>query len=396
MYDERTPSGFTFSSVKSGLKNNEYDLALIVSEPASQVSALYTKHKFAAAPVIFSKKNSKNKINALIVNSQIANSATGKKGYKDVLTTANSLAKNLKCSADNILVASTGIIGIPLEMDKIILGINECVETLLPHPNNTPRAICMRDKYEKKISITIKIDDKEVVFFAMAKGTSSVHPNMATLLCFIFTDANIEKKALNTAFKQAMENSFNRISIDNHTSTNDSAIIMANGQALNKTIKESTKKSYDIFTNTLNTICQTLAKMIVLDGEGSTKIATVNIENAKTKKMAYEIAETISISNTVKILLHSNKVDPIKLIMIASECSNDFDYEKATIKFNNIVVYKNSNTVNNENNYKFNEALLEKEQTITIDCGFKSSFNDHYIFSDLTNEYIEIVSSYYL
>ena len=392
MYDEKTPSGFTFSSVKSGLKNNDYDLALIVSEPPAQVSALYTKHKFAAAPVIFSKKNSKNKINALIVNSQIANSATGSKGYKDVVTTANTLAKNIKCLADNILVASTGIIGIPLEMDKIILGVNECVETLLPHANNTPRAICMKDKCEKKISMTVKVDDKEIIFFAMAKGTSSVHPNMGTLLCFIFTDANIEKKYLNTAFKQAMENSFNRISIDNHTSTNDTAIIMANGQALNKT----TKKNYDIFSDTLNTICQTLAKMIVLDGEGTTKIATINIENAKTKKMAYEIAHRVAISNIIKISLHSNKIDPIKLIMIASECSSDFDYEKATIKFNNILVYKNSNKVNNENNDAFNESLLEKEQTITIDCGFKSSFNDHYVFSDLTNEYIEIASSYNL
>jgi len=396
MCDDKVPLGFTFSSVKSGLKNNGYDLALIVSDPYAKVSALYTKHKFVAAPVIFSKKNSNNKIHALIVNSEIANSATGKNGYKDVLTTADTLAKKLECSKDNILVASTGIIGIPLEIDKIVSGINECAQSLKPHPNNTPQAICMRDKCEKKLSMNIKIDDHEVIFFAMAKGTSSIHPNMATLLCFIFTDANIEKKALNTAFKYAMENSFNRISIDNNTSTNDSAIIMANGQALNKIIKENTKKSYTLFSETLNTICQALAKMVISDGEGMTKIATINIENAKTKKMAYEIAHAIAISNWIKISLHSNKIDPIKLIMVASECSSNFDYEKVIIKFNDILVYKNSNTVNNENNKKLKDSLLQKEQKITIDCGFESSFSDHYTFSDLTNEYIEIVSSYYL
>lgn len=396
MCDDMVPLGFTFSSVKSGLKKNAYDLALIVSNPYAKVSALYTKHKFKAAPVTFSKKNSSNKIHALIVNSEIANAATGKNGYKDVLTTANTLAKKLECSKDNILVASTGIVGIPLEIDKIVSGINESVKSLKPHSNNTPQAICMRDKCEKKMSVSIKIDDHEVKFFAMAKGTSSIHPNMATLLCFIFTDANIEKKALNSAFKYAMANSFNRISIDNNTSTNDSAVIMANGQAQNNIIKENTKKSYTLFLDTLNTICQALAKMVISDGEGMTKIATINIENAKTKKMAYEIAHAIAISNWVKISLHSNKIDPIKLLMVASECSSHFDYEKVVIKFNDTLVYKNSNVVNNKNNKAFKESLLKREQKITIDCGFKSSFNDHYVFSDLTNEYIEIVSSYYL
>lgn len=396
MSDKKMPFGFRFASVKSGLKNNEYDLALIVSEPYAKVSALYTKHKFVAAPVAFSRQNSNNKIHALIVNSKIANAGTGKKGEKDVQITANTLAKKLACSKTNILIASTGIVGVPLEIDKVIAGINEAATKLEPHPNNTPNAICTTDKYEKYSLENIMIDDKEVSFFAMAKGTSSIHPNMATLLCFIFTDANIEKKSLNAAFKNAIEVSFNRISIDNNTSTNDSAIIMANGEAGNKIIKTSVKNSYDLFTNTLNTICKTLAKMVLLDGEGVTKIATVNVIHAKTKKMAYNIAHAIAISNIIKISLHANKIDPIKLISIASECSSDFNYEKSTIKVNNTILYKNSNVVNQKNSEALKMSLLEKEQNITIDCGFKSYFNDYYMFSDLTNEYIEIMSSYNL
>ncbi len=391
---ENFPKGFEVSSVKSGLKNNDYDIALIVSNPYAQAVGMYTKHKFAAAPVLFSRKNDKNKIKALFINSKIANSGTGREGYKNVVNYVESLSKKLECESTNILVASTGIIGVQLEMDKISNSIDHLVKDLEAHPNNAPRAICTSDKHEKCFSLQVEVDGKVGSFFAMAKGNSSIHPNMATVLLFIFTDINIDRKTLKQSFNSAINKTLNRISIDNDTSTNDSAIIMANAAIQNKVITVKTKKNYTIFTNALETICENLAKMIVKDGEGSIKIAAIYVKSAKTSKMALDIAKSIAISTIVKISLSVSKIDPIKLISIASETSSQFDPDIAKIKINGFLAYDKRKIIDNSQNEEFLNSMKLDEYKIEINCGFKTKFDDYYIFSDLTHEYIAFNNAY--
>lgn len=391
---ENFPQGFEVSSVKSGLKNNDYDIALIVSNPYAQAVGMYTKHKFAAAPVLFSKKNDKNKIKALFINSKIANSGTGQEGYKNVINYVESLSKKLECESKNILVASTGIIGIQLDMDKITNSIDELVKDLKVHPNNAPRAICTSDKYEKCFSLKVEIDGKVGSFFAMAKGNSSIHPNMATVLLFIFTDINIDRNTLKQSFNSVINKTLNRISIDNDTSTNDSAIIMANGAIENKIITVKTKKNYTTFTNALETICENIAKMIVKDGEGTIKIAAVYVKSAKTPKMAFDIAKSIAISTMVKISLNINKIDTIKLIAIASETSSQFDPDIVRVKINDFLACDKAKIIDNSENKEFLKSMKLNEYKIEINCGFKTKFDDYYIFSDLTHEYISFNNAY--
>ena len=248
------PKGFSSAAIKAGLKNNDYDLAIIKSELPSTVSALYTQNKLQAAPIQFSKNNDKNKIELLIVNSKSANSLTGKKGYQDVLDIAKHSSDVFKCKKENIMMASTGIIGIPLEVEKIKNAItNSKLNT--GFDENIIKAIQTRDRIDKVYKTQLQIEDKTANFLAIAKGSSIVHPNMATVLLFIFTDLNVEKKTLNKAFKYAVEHTLNRISIDGETSTNDMALIMANGALENKQINEKNKKLFLELQQKLEEIC---------------------------------------------------------------------------------------------------------------------------------------------
>ena len=187
------PLGFSSAAVKCGLKNNDYDLAVIKSDPPSIVSALYTQNTFQAAPIIFSKKNDKNKINLLIVNSKIANSLTGKKGLDDVIDIVKYASDKFNIKKDNILISSTGIIGVELDTKKIKNGIDKANKSFNNNFDNIARAIQTRDKFDKIYTTELDVSGKTAKFYAVAKGSSIVHPNMATILLFIFTDLNIEK-----------------------------------------------------------------------------------------------------------------------------------------------------------------------------------------------------------
>ncbi len=389
------PKGFLFSAVKSGLKNNDYDMALIVSNPYSKVAGMYTNNKFSAPPVVHSKENDKNEIKALLINSQIANSGTGKEGMKDVSTYTKMLAKKLNCKNKNILTASTGRMGIPLKMDNILKGIDLATESLSENTENLARAICTNDKIEKSLSVSVSIEGVDVNFFIIAKGNSSVHPNMATVLLFIFTDANVEQDTLKMAFNQAINKTINRISIDNDTSTNDSAIIMANGKANNKLITVDTPKNYKLFVSILEDICYRISMMILQDGEGVKKIAKIHVKNAKTESQALEIAKSIATSTIIKISLDINKIDPIKLLSIASQVSSDFDPNISKIKINGYSVYEKSKMLDlNESHEFLNSMKTKNEYLIEIDCGFKTKIEDYYIFTDLNNDYISFNKAY--
>lgn len=390
---DNIPIGFYSAALKSGLKNNDYDLAIIKSEPSSVVSALYTQNKFQAAPVLFSKKNDKNKIDLLIVNSKIANSLTGKKGYDNVLNITDFASKFFKCKRDNILIASTGIIGVHLDTEKIKNAIKK--SSLNEGFENIARAIRMRDKFDKIYTAKLNIENKTAHFYAIAKGTSIVHPNMATILLFIFTDLNVDKEALNKAFRESIDKTLNRISIDGETSTNDTAIIMANGSINNKIITIKNKKSFKLLKDKLDDICANLSKMIVLDGEGMTKAIIVSVERAKTQKDAFDIAKSIATSNLIKILFIS--LNPNYEKILSAIGNTNINIKNLSLSINGINIYKNGELNNNKsdiNRLKDSFNRERKEHFIVLDCGYNTKYEDYYYFTDMTQEYISIHCSY--
>lgn len=390
---DNIPIGFYSAALKSGLKNNDYDLAIIKSEPSSVVSALYTQNKFQAAPVLFSKKNDKNKIDLLIVNSKIANSLTGKKGYDNVLNIADFASKFFKCKRDNILIASTGIIGVHLDTEKIKNAIKK--SSLNEGFENIARAIRMRDKFDKVYTAKLNIENKTAHFYAIAKGTSIVHPNMATILLFIFTDLNVDKEALNKAFRESIDKTLNRISIDGETSTNDTAIIMANGAINNKMITIKNKKSFKLLKDKLDDICANLSKMIVLDGEGMTKAIIVSVERAKTQKDAFDIAKSIATSNLIKILFIS--LNPNYEKILSAIGNTNINIKNLSLSINGINIYKNGELNKNKsdiNKLKDGFNRERKEHFIVLDCGYNTKYEDYYYFTDMTQEYISIHCSY--
>ncbi|TXJ38534.1 arginine biosynthesis protein ArgJ [Brachyspira aalborgi] len=390
---DNIPIGFYSAALKSGLKNNDYDLAIIKSEPSSVVSALYTQNKFQAAPVLFSKKNDKNKIDLLIVNSKIANSLTGKKGYDNVLNITDFASKFFKCKRDNILIASTGIIGVHLDTEKIKNAIKK--SSLNEGFENIARAIRMRDKFDKVYTAKLNIENKTAHFYAIAKGTSIVHPNMATILLFIFTDLNVDKEALNKAFRESIDKTLNRISIDGETSTNDTAIIMANGAINNKMITIKNKKSFKLLKDKLDDICANLSKMIVLDGEGMTKAIIVSVERAKTQKDAFDIAKSIATSNLIKILFIS--LNPNYEKILSAIGNTNINIKNLSLSINGINIYKNGELNKNKsdiNKLKDGFNRERKEHFIVLDCGYNTKYEDYYYFTDMTQEYISTHSSY--
>ncbi|AEM23468.1 arginine biosynthesis bifunctional protein ArgJ [Brachyspira intermedia PWS/A] len=385
MYD--MPLGFSSAVMKSGLKNNDYDLAIIKSNPPSVVSAVYTQNNFQAAPIIFSKKNDKNNIELLIVNSKIANALTGKKGYDDVLDIVKYASETYNIKKDNILMASTGIVGIELETEKIKKAINISNKHFNNNFDNISKAIQTRDKFDKIYTTQLEVASGKIAnFYAVAKGSSIIHPNMATVLLFIFTDLNIEKEALNKAFKESIDKTLNRISVDGETSTNDMALIMANGALNNKIITEKNKKLFKDLKYKLDEICAYLAKMIILDGEGITKTMIVSVKRAKTQSNAFDIAKKIATSNLVKILFLSKNPNFEKILSVLGNCN---------ININNVSLYVNDEEIyKNGIINKYNVDTERKENYITIDLGYNTKYEDYYYFTDLTQEYISIHSSY--
>ncbi|PCG20725.1 bifunctional ornithine acetyltransferase/N-acetylglutamate synthase [Brachyspira sp. G79] len=393
MYD--IPLGFSSASVKSGLKNNDYDLAVIKSEPPSVVSALYTQNSFQAAPILFSKKNDKNNIDLLIVNSKIANSLTGKKGYDDVLNIAKYASEVFSIKKENILMASTGIIGEYLDTKKIKDGIKKASNSMHFDFDNIARAIQTRDKFNKIYTSSMEVSGKTARFYAAAKGSSIIHPNMATVLLFIFTDLNVEKNALNKAFREAVNKTLNRISIDGETSTNDMAVIMANGALNNKPITERNKKLFKELKNKLDEICAYLAKMIILDGEGMTKTIIVSVKRSKTQDDAFNAAQKIAVSNLVKILFLSKNPNFEKILSVLGNIN--ININNLSLQVNDVDIYRNGEINKNEEDMaKLKKDIDDerKENYITIDLGFNTKYEDYYYFTDLTQEYISIHSSY--
>jgi glutamate N-acetyltransferase / amino-acid N-acetyltransferase len=293
------PVGFKANGVACGLKKSgKLDLALLYSEFPAIASAKFTTSSIIAAPLIVTKNHLKNakRFQAVLVNSGNANCFTGKTGLQDAEVTAGYVARQLQITKNSVLVNSTGIIGKKLNIAKIKQGVGGLVAGLSGSGiHKATQAIMTTDTFAKEISISLKIGAKVVHICGIAKGAGMIAPNMATMLCFIMTDAAITKQVLDKALGEAVDKSFNCISVDGCMSTNDTVLVLANGAAGNKTI--SGGRNLKDFSKALDSICLDLAKLVVLDAEGATKFIQIEVAQAKNWHEARKVA--LNIANSV-------------------------------------------------------------------------------------------------
>ncbi len=337
------PKGFKAAGVKAGIKKSgNLDLALIYTEKEAAVAGVFTKNAVAAAPVLVDKEHLKNgKAHAIVANAGCANACTGEVGLKNAQEMAKLAAAELGCDPHDVFVGSTGIIGVNLPMDKMAAGIKAAASELSEDGSvNAGNAIVTTDTYSKACSFAVQIGGKEVRFGAIAKGSGMIQPNMATMLCYISTDANIAAPLLQKTLYDIVEVSFNMISVDGDMSTNDTVLVLANGEAGNAEIKEGTE-DYKVFYDSLKTICQELSKRIAADGEGATKFLTINVHGTKTFEDAKTVAMSIAKSPLVKTAFFGEDPNWGRVICAVGYAGVPMVPEKTVIKFGDITVYAN-------------------------------------------------------
>jgi len=303
-----TPNGFKANGLSCGIKRSgKLDLGLIVSDVLTVSASVFTKNSVKAAPLVVSQKHTRNnKIQAIIINSGNANCFTGSFGLLYAQRTTESIGQQLNIPKENVLVTSTGIIGKPLPYKKIQKAIPALVKGLSAFGSKKlAQSILTTDLTTKEKVVAITLDRKKVTIAGCAKGSGMIAPNMATMLGFITTDAAISPKMLKIAFKRAVDQSFNCITVDGCMSTNDMATIMANGLAHNPSITKP-GKNFNLFCEALTVICLDLAKKIVLDGEGATKFIEINVLGAQTEKQARTVGLMVANSNLVKTAAFGN------------------------------------------------------------------------------------------
>lgn len=399
------PEGFKASGVYCGIKKNKPDLALIYSQFPSIAAGMFTTNKLKAAPVIVSqKKIHKGPIKAVVVNSGNANACTGKRGVYDAIKMCEVTAKELGITPEEVLVASTGIIGKHLPMDEIEKGIKLAVKSLsFKGSKMAAEAITTTDKMIKEIAIETNIcgqGKKKVKIGAIAKGSGMIAPNLATMLCFITTDACITEDALKESLQEAVNKSFNQISVDGDMSTNDTVIIMANGRAGNKKIKTWRKKptlrvedkNFDEFCGALCYLCTYLAKMIVKDGEGATKIFEVKVEGASFPKDARRVARAVANSNLVKTAIAGASPNWGRIMAAIGSAQAKVKPEKIELSINNILITKNGEVAETSIS-SLKEALSKDEIKILIRLN-QGNCTATFWGCDLTEKYVKINKRY--
>lgn len=395
-----SPKGFHATGNHIGIKKRKKDLAIISSDVPAKAVGVFTTNIVKAAPVLWNQKliNNNNLTQAIVVNSGNANACTGEIGLHHTELMANEVASCLGLKKEQVFVASTGVIGVPLPIDKIINGIKNTFKKLGNTENDAnlaAEAIMTTDTHSKQVSVEFTIDNKEIRIGGMAKGSGMIHPNMATMLSFITTDLNVSKELLEKALKESSEDSYNMISVDGDTSTNDMVILLANGLSGNSEITEE-NENYKIFKNALHYVNTFLAQEIVKDGEGAKKFITVHVKGAMSKKDAKILGKSVITSSLVKTAFFGEDANWGRILAAMGYSGGNFDPSGVSINFKN-----GSSSINlmlDGTPVKFDEKLAKKilkKTNITVEVLLKEGEGEAIAWGcDLSYEYVRINGDY--
>ena len=386
--------------ISAGLKNSgKKDLALIYSEGKAVCAGVFTKNLAKAAPILIDMEHIKNEnTQAIVVNSGNANSCTGEKGLINAKKMAEIVAKKFELKTEEVLVQSTGIIGVQLNMDKIENGIDKAMQSLDETGGlDAATAIMTTDTFVKQICYEFEIDGRKVTIAGMAKGSGMIHPNMATMLSFTITDVNIEKSLLQKMFLEVADNTFNMISVDGDTSTNDMACVLANGLSENEKIVNENSKGYNEFRKALYKVNEELAKLIAKDGEGATKLIEVSVIGAKTLKDAKKVSKSVVTSSLFKAAVFGGDPNWGRILCAVGYSEAEIMIDKVSIYLKGgdikVQVAKNGMAIEFDEIKAANTLKNEKvEIIIELNDG---EFNATAWGCDLSYDYVRINAEYH-
>jgi glutamate N-acetyltransferase/amino-acid N-acetyltransferase len=392
------PRGFSFSSAACGLKKSGLDLGLLVSETPAVAAAMFTRNQVVAAPVLASQvhlRQSRNRMRGIIVNSGNANCCTGSGGVAAAAATTLKVARELdKLHPTQILVCSTGVIGLPLRVEKILNAVSELVRARSGKAKaftHFTRAIMTTDTRPKWAAANCRIGDKTVRVLGCCKGAGMIQPNMATMLAFLATDAAISSPLLSQALRGAVAGTFNAITVDGDTSTNDTVAILANGKSGARRIV-SANSDFKTFYTALENVCRTLALKIVEDGEGAQRVIEIEVRGAPSDRAAAQIARTIANSPLVKTALAGADPNWGRILAAAGRAGVPFDFKLVDIKLAGILVCRRGGE------YPFSENVAHKKMLakyVPIVLDMHSGKGTARMWTcDFTGEYVNINASY--
>ena len=393
--------GFMANGLNAGIKNNvKKDMALVYSEKPCVAAGVFTTNKVKAAPVKWDYNVVHNSpyAQAVVINSGVANACTGEEGYGYCMDMAEAVGNEMQLPKDAVLVASTGVIGRQLPMDIIKEGIKKLPKGLKPDEEAATlaaEAIMTTDTKSKQVAVNFEIDGKVVTVGGMCKGSGMIHPNMATMLCFVTTDCMIKKELLQKALSEIVNDTFNMISVDGDTSTNDSVLLLANGMAENKII-DTEDENYKKFYEALYYIMEELSKKIAGDGEGCTCLFEVRVINALTKEDAKTMAKSVVCSSLTKAAIYGHDANWGRILCAMGYSGAEFDPELVDIYFESACGRLQIVKDGRADDYSEEEAtkILSEEHVIAIcDCK-QGTFNATAYGCDLTHEYVNINADY--
>lgn len=391
-----TPKGFYAAGIHTGVKRYRLDLGVIYCEVPASSAAVYTLNKVQAAPIQVTKASiaEEGKLQAIIVNSGNANACTGKKGIEDAYTMRKATAEVFDIQEHYVAVSSTGVIGEFLQIDKIINGIKKIkalTQMKFDAAERFNEAILTTDTINKRACFQTTIDGKTITFGGAAKGSGMIHPNMATMLAFLTTDANIEPNWLQKALSQVIDVTFNRITVDGDTSTNDTVIVMASGLANNDSLTDA-HPEWDRFVLGLKMTCEHLAKKIARDGEGATKLIEVQVKGAENDKEAGKVAKAIVGSDLVKSAIYGTDANWGRIICATGYSGANINPDTIDISIGHIQTLKNGMPI------PFSEEvatqyLAQENIFIYVDLHVGDGFGKAW-GCDLTYDYVRINAGY--
>ena len=405
MFDNRMNEYTSFQNLKistcfSGIKkspNNEHDLLLIEFEKASSVAGVFTKSLTSSASVNQCRdclnSEEQSTVRAIVVNSGNANAFTGEKGEETVLEIRKFLSYKLNCNINQVYTASTGVIGEQLDSSKIINHIKNLSPYDPPNWSEAAKAIKTTDTFPKIAKRTCKIDNAKIEIVGIAKGSGMIAPNMATMLGFIFTNANLPSNVLQKILEIENEKTFNSITVDSDTSTSDTVLLSATRTANHVPINKYSDKRLKDFKKNISSLMLELAQLIVIDGEGASKFITIKLEGASSTKSAKKIAFSVANSPLVKTAIAGEDANWGRIIMALGKADVSINFEKLSIKFGNINIVQNGKINPNYNEDEASEYMKNDNIEINIDI-FSGSKNFTTYTMDLTKKYIDINSDY--
>lgn len=391
--DVGSPLGFIAGGIHAGLRRKKKDFGWIYSTTEATAAGVYTLNRFKAAPLKVTEDsiNINQTLQAVVVNSANANSCTGDRGIQDAKDTQSWVAERLNIEPHHVGVASTSVIGSFLPIDKIKYGVDHVLEDSFNQSAYFNQSILTTDTITKHLSVKVDIDNQTVTIGGTAKGSGMIHPNMATMLGFITTDAKVDSKALNQCLRQTTDHSFNMITVDGDTSTNDMVLCMANSQVNHHSLDEN-HPEWQKFVYAINYVARYLAQSIAKDGEGATKLVTAKVKGAIDIHEARKIAKSIVSSNLVKTAIHGEDANFGRIVTAMGYASKYIDPNATNVKLCQVSVFKQGMSV------AFDEAYLKQQleaDNIVIEATVGEGEGDATAYGcDLSYEYVRINASY--